>query len=169
MAITKIQSESLNLSDNYDFTGTVTGAGESNTPYWRAYTNSTTTFSQNTNTTVPFNATLFDSASGFNTSTHKYTIPTGQCGKYFLLTSLRLNNNPVDNQIAVYFIVNSSEKSFSNKTVGGGYPTVIHSDILSLNAGDDVFVRIYAQLSSPGLDGGGSSITTTFEGFKIST
>jgi hypothetical protein len=32
MAITKIQSESLNLSDNYDFTGTVTGAGEINTP-----------------------------------------------------------------------------------------------------------------------------------------
>ena len=27
MAITKIQSESLNLADNYDFTGTVTGAG----------------------------------------------------------------------------------------------------------------------------------------------
>ena len=27
MAITKIQSESLNLSDTYDFTGTVTGAG----------------------------------------------------------------------------------------------------------------------------------------------
>jgi hypothetical protein len=30
MAITKIQSESLNLSDNYDFTGTVTGAGGDN-------------------------------------------------------------------------------------------------------------------------------------------
>ena len=27
MAITKIQSESLNLADNYDFTGSVTGAG----------------------------------------------------------------------------------------------------------------------------------------------
>ena len=32
MAITKIQSESLNLSDTYDFTGTVTGAGGVNTP-----------------------------------------------------------------------------------------------------------------------------------------
>jgi len=36
MAITKIQSESLNLSDTYDFTGTVTGAGESNTPFFFA-------------------------------------------------------------------------------------------------------------------------------------
>jgi hypothetical protein len=27
MAITKIQSESLNLADDYTFTGTITGAG----------------------------------------------------------------------------------------------------------------------------------------------
>ena len=32
MAITKIQSESLNLADTYAFTGTVTGAGGVNTP-----------------------------------------------------------------------------------------------------------------------------------------
>jgi len=36
MAITKIQSESLNLSDTYDFTGTVTGAGGVNTPAFEA-------------------------------------------------------------------------------------------------------------------------------------
>ena len=36
MAITKIQSESLNLADTYAFTGTVTGAGESNKPYFLA-------------------------------------------------------------------------------------------------------------------------------------
>ena len=32
MAISKIISESLDLTDNYAFTGTVTGAGESNSP-----------------------------------------------------------------------------------------------------------------------------------------
>ena len=37
MAITKIQSESMNLADTYAFTGTVTGAGESNTPSFKAY------------------------------------------------------------------------------------------------------------------------------------
>jgi len=169
MAITKIQSESMNLADTYAFTGTVTGAGESNTPYWRATRSSGQSFSSSTNTTVLFNAAGIDSASGFDTSTGKYTIPSGQGGKYFLLTSLRLNNSGVNNEVAVYFIVNSTEKSFSNKTVGGGYPTVIHSDILSLNAGDKVFVRIYTGISSPELDGGGSAITTSFEGFKISS
>ena len=41
MAITKIQSESMNLADTYAFTGTVTGAGGSNTPAF---------FAQSTNT-----------------------------------------------------------------------------------------------------------------------
>ena len=45
MAITKIQSESLNLSDNYDFTGTVTGAGGTNTPYFFAYRNASLSIS----------------------------------------------------------------------------------------------------------------------------
>ena len=49
MAITKIQSESLNLADTYDFTGSVTGAGESNAPSFSANkTSGTISFSINT-------------------------------------------------------------------------------------------------------------------------
>ena len=33
MAIDKIQSESINLADNFAFTGTVTGAGETLTEF----------------------------------------------------------------------------------------------------------------------------------------
>ena len=51
MAITKIQSESLNLSDTYDFTGTVTGAGGVNTPAFVAKL-STNMTSQAANTTI---------------------------------------------------------------------------------------------------------------------
>jgi len=42
MAITKIQSESLNLADTYDFTGTVTGAGGiTEADQWRLTANMT--------------------------------------------------------------------------------------------------------------------------------
>ena len=34
MAITKLQAEALNLADTYAFTGTVTGAGGDNTPFF---------------------------------------------------------------------------------------------------------------------------------------
>ena len=36
MAIDKIQSESINLADNFAFTGTVSGAGQNNAPYFHA-------------------------------------------------------------------------------------------------------------------------------------
>ena len=145
----------------------VSGIGATNTPNFRAFRSSAQSFSASTNTTVVFNGTSFDSASGFNTSTGKLTVPSGQGGKYCLTTSLRLNNSSVNNEVAIYFIVGSTEKSFSNKTVGGAYPTAIHSDIVSLSAGDEVFVRIYTNVSSPILDGGGNATYTTFEGFKL--
>ena len=47
MAITKIQSESMNLADTYAFTGTVTGAGGVNTPAFRAYQGSGQNISNN--------------------------------------------------------------------------------------------------------------------------
>ena len=37
MAIDKIQSESINLADNFAFTGTVSGAGETILLIFRAY------------------------------------------------------------------------------------------------------------------------------------
>ena len=37
MAIDKIQSESINLADNFAFTGTVSGAGGVMTPAFHAY------------------------------------------------------------------------------------------------------------------------------------
>jgi hypothetical protein len=60
MAITKIQSESLNLSDNYDFTGTVTGAGGVNTPAFLAFrSGANQTISASTETVVQFNSENF--------------------------------------------------------------------------------------------------------------
>ena len=92
MAIDKIQSESINLADNFAFTGTVSGAGGTNTPSFFAYLGSVQTFSASTHTTVALNQESFDTASGFDTSTHKYTVPSGQGGKYYLTAQVRRNN-----------------------------------------------------------------------------
>ena len=55
MAITKIQSESLNLADTYAFTGTVTGAGGANTPAFQAYKSANQAISGSTWTKIQFN------------------------------------------------------------------------------------------------------------------
>ena len=82
MAITKIQSESLNLSDTYAFTGTVTGAGGVNTPAFEAYASSAQTVSSETLTKAQPNTELFDTNSCYDNSTYKF-IPT-VAGKYLI-------------------------------------------------------------------------------------
>ncbi len=82
MAIDKIQSESINLADNFAFTGTVTGAGGVNTPAFFVYKNSSQTISDETHTKVTWTTEVFDTASAF--ASDKFTVPSGEGGKYFL-------------------------------------------------------------------------------------
>jgi hypothetical protein len=88
MAITKIQSESLNLADTYDFTGTVTGAGESNLPYFSAYRTSDQTGITNDTQTKMAMDNVLQNGSDYNTSTYKFTPTTA--GKYFLYNVLHI-------------------------------------------------------------------------------
>ncbi len=83
MAIDKIQSESINLADNFAFTGTVTGAGGVNTPSFRATMSANQTgLSMSTQTKVQFNTETWDTGSCFDTSNYSFTVPSGEGGKY---------------------------------------------------------------------------------------
>ena len=94
MAITKIQSESMNLADTYAFTGTVTGAGESNVPAFYAYLSSSQDINDSTNTKVQFNTELFDTDNTYDNSTN-YRFTPGVAGKY-VITIQMLNTTGTD-------------------------------------------------------------------------
>tara|TARA_R110002074_G_scaffold399430_1_gene592673 strand:- start:47 stop:574 length:528 start_codon:yes stop_codon:yes gene_type:complete len=81
MAIDKIQSESINLADNFAFTGTVTGAA-ANTPAFAAKMNGTQSVSHNTSTKIEVDTELYDTNSAYNTSTYRFT--PGVAGKYLV-------------------------------------------------------------------------------------
>jgi len=84
MAIDKIQSESINLADNFAFTGTVTGAGGANTPYFEAYQSSAQSgISSGTTTKITFNTERFDTAGNYDHSTN-YRFTPQTAGKYFV-------------------------------------------------------------------------------------
>jgi hypothetical protein len=100
MAITKIQSESLNLADTYAFTGTVTGAGESNRPYFLA---TITGGDQDIGytgvyTKITMNNEVFDSDNAYDTSTYRFTPQTA--GKYFVHSVLQFEATAGSNQVA---------------------------------------------------------------------
>ena len=74
MAITKIQSESLNLSDTYAFTVTVTGAGGVNTPAFSAKMSSGQDIGYSgVWTKLNFTSEQFDIGSYYNAGNAKFT------------------------------------------------------------------------------------------------
>ena len=80
MAIDKIQSESINLADNFAFTGTVTGAGGVNTPAFEAYTTGLQSITENAYVKMTFGTEVFDTAGNY--ASDRFTPQTA--GKYFV-------------------------------------------------------------------------------------
>ena len=79
MAIDKIQSESINLADNFAFTGTVSGAA-ANTPSFFAFKSGSQSANNNTLTKLTFDDELWDVGGVYDNSTN-YRFTPGFVGK----------------------------------------------------------------------------------------
>jgi hypothetical protein len=174
MAITKIQSESLNLSDNYDFTGTVTGAGGTNTPNFRAKIIADTSFTTATYTGVVFPSEDFDTASAYDTSNGRFTVPTGQGGKYFIYSQLLINSGGngelTYSEIALYKNGTRVRGIHTNHTTG--YPRRTGFNLVTvedLSAGDYLQIYVYAQdlSGNPDLYNDATKYENFFGAYKI--
>tara|TARA_Y100001951_G_scaffold102502_1_gene109282 strand:- start:50 stop:580 length:531 start_codon:yes stop_codon:yes gene_type:complete len=73
MAIIKTRARGLKLDDNFAFTGTITGAGEVNTPCFYATMSAHQDLSDNVSAKVAFNQTSFATSGTYNTSTYRFT------------------------------------------------------------------------------------------------
>ena len=173
MAITKIQSESLNLSDNYDFTGTVTGAGASNKPAFYGQLSSSQTVTRNTYakvTSMTNNET--DTNSAFDGTT--FTVPSGEGGTYFLFGSIQADFELAgdDGELArCYLYKNGSElkeAQFKVEGTGGNirYIGLSVSVTTTLSASDTI--ELYTLLND--FSGGNARVlvhATSIGGYKI--
>ena len=171
MAITKIQSESLNLADTYDFTGTVTGAGESNTPAFHVTQSASQNFANATTTKITFDTEVYDVGGGFDTSNNNFTVPSGEAGKYFFyFQTLGIfcdSNSEVGN---AHIFVNNSNTTVvkHNRGTVTTDTTFFNTSILDLSVGDVVDARLYHTQGSTRANDN-NSISTYFCGFKISS
>ena len=119
MAIDKVVSASittdavgptqLNEASNYAFTGTVTGAGQNNVPYFNARLGSDQDIGYTgAYTKIQIDTEYFDSAGAFDTSAYRFTPQTA--GKYFVFgqcafettSSSNNTNNLVATLVAIY-------------------------------------------------------------------
>ena len=153
MAITKLQAEALNLADTYAFTGTVTGAGEANKPYFEAYTSGLQQTDHNTTTKLTFGSEAHDSNSDFASDRFTPTV----AGKYFCYaratTDPAAYNNERDSDLKFYFN-GSAENSrfFSNTMVGstatadGATASTHHTmGIITFNGSSD-YLEVYGRV-----------------------
>ena len=154
MAITKIQSESLNLADTYAFTGTVTGASTPMTPAFEAELGSNQTgIGDNVYAKCNVETEIFDTDNCYDNSTNYRFTPT-TAGKYFLFGQIRhewTSDWGHSNHIAIY--KNGSEY-VKNEFYGNGsgvqnYKASLVTDILDFNGSSD-YVEIFGWSNSSG-------------------
>ena len=167
MAINKIQSESINLADNFAFTGTVTGAGEKNTPYFYGHNSgSSQSVANSTWTKVEFTEVL-DSDSAFASNT--FTPQTA--GKYYFSGGCAINGMDAGETtfVSIYKNGSSITGAFGTQVSGGGNIGLqARCDVTVDMNGSSDYVEFFVhhnEGSSQTVWGGAASFT----GFLVST
>jgi hypothetical protein len=166
MALSKIQSESLNLADNFAFTGTVTGAGRQEIAFQA--TPAAAQLNMANDTTIVLATEIFDVGSNFASNT--FTAPV--TGKYQLNASIRLQN--VDSASTyIYLQINTANRDYYTvfsapdqyvPGAGGGFDTpylnLSISVIADMDANDGAVMKF-------GYDGGTQQVDTSNSGGTV--
>jgi|9_EtaG_2_1085328.scaffolds.fasta_scaffold21770_1 hypothetical protein len=138
--------------------------GGANTPAFHVYLSGNQSISSSTAVKVNFDSETFDTDNAF--ASNKFTVPTGEGGKYFFHAHIRKGTNN-DNLNLVYIYVNGNSKGYFRRQAKAQNAYQI-TQILDLSAGDYVEVYVYD-------DGGSASILanadnyTYFTGYKLIT
>jgi len=173
MAITKIQSESLNLADDFAFTGTITGAGGNNKPFFYGEP-SDGSFTRGAYTKVTgMTNNEIDTDSAFDGTT--FTVPSGKAGKYFFEGFVTGNFASVgfDGEMVGASIykngssVKDARWQISPNEVGiMNSLTVSVNIILDLSVGD--YVELYGRIQDfSGQNASISGTRSSFLGYKL--
>ena len=178
MAIDKIQSESINLADNFAFTGTVTGAGGANTPAFEATLSSTQGVTLNGLTKVQAATEYFDVGSCYDNSTNYRFTPT-TAGKYFVYGQIYFYNTAGSNTVQRGDARIYKNGSVHRSQLGGvsDYPDSTFNEaaatsisVIDLNGSSDyVELYVYAAGSSgtPTLSNGSGENFVRFGAYKL--
>ena len=150
--------------------GTNTLTGISNTPAWMVNLSSSQNVSTSTNTVINFDTEVLDSAGAYDPSNGRFTVPSGQAGKYYVYAQL-MRNNFFNSRYLVKIRVNDTQKiaaeDRNTDTGGTTFQTVQVAGILDLSVGDYVNVSLFQDSGdSSGADGGSSS-KSLFMGYKL--
>ena len=157
MAITKIIADSI------------TSGAIANTPAFHAYQNGNLSIANATFQVVAFNTEYFDSNSAYNTSDGKFTVPSGEAGKYLFAFSFKRGNWHSNRFIATFAKNNNDTAYFENSASGGtNYSSATGSIIMDLAVGDYITIKCYQDSgSAQNITGSTNQGSNIFSGFKL--
>ena len=156
--------------------GTATGFGVAGTVLFQA-TGSTDQTGNGDNVSVKrnFATEVFDTASAYDTSNSRFTVPSGQGGKYLISANINMEaaSNGVAENAELQIRINGQSNSGRNTFLKSNNNNFDRFDmnqttILNLSAGD--YVEIYGHMNTSGgqtWDMYSGSATNVFTGFRI--
>ena len=158
--------------------GTQTGFGGTNTPNFHAYNSANLDNSHNSYFLARFNTESFDTASAYTNTdgNYKFTVPSGQAGKYHIYAQLGLMNNVGVWMVQAIGYIRKNGVDVArmggdtNLSQGFRNLTVSASIVLDLSVGD--YIQVYAfgetgDSNNVRLRGGQDE--TFFGGYKLVT
>jgi hypothetical protein len=152
---------------------TQSGFGGTNTPNFSATASTSHGVSSATWTKVQINTEHFDTANAFDTSNYRFTVPSGQAGKYQFNGHLMVNATGTAqlNEFGIAFYVNGSASRIhfwymENNPIY--YSSVSLSSIIDLSVGDyvELFCYVVDLSGGPILDANTAN-NSGFSGYKI--
>ena len=157
--------------------GTATGFGESNTPYFLARLDGNQDISDNTATTLIFDEEGLDSGSGYDTSNGKYTIPSGEGGKYYFEVHGEGDGGGAGGLIDVVVYIMNGGSEIARGTVGldtarCDIMSASASTLINCSAGDEITCMGKVNNvsgSNTRFAGESGKNRTYFLGFKVAT
>ena len=161
MAITKIQSESLNLADDYTFTGDIVGAGGNNKPMVLARCNSGTSCSDGAATKITLDNELIDTDNLFASS--RFTVTSGYEGKYLVHWRLSFNHTANEKYALSLIYKNGSNLVYGQHWSGRGSNHTMMTEasyIVDMTTND--YLEFYGQQNSGTRSNNGGDLTHVY-------
>ena len=139
-------------------------AGGDLTPSWNARLSSTQSFAGDTNTKINFDTELWDTDSAYDTSNKRFTVPSGEGGKYMYYITLT-HTYASDRKITLKLYKNGSGVHQADRQTNSKGFTLVN--FIDLSAGD--YIEAYYYLHENPVSGVIQSGTdySFFGGFKL--
>jgi len=139
-----------------------------NRPSFFAYLNTTQSIADSTDTTVQMAAELWDTDSAFDTSTYKFTVPTGQAGKYWFYGAVQLQALTNEDEARAMIYKNSSTRLTASRYFQGQNGTINYQCGVAADlAVSDTIEFKTRQVSGGAKNAEGTSDVTYFLGYKL--